>query len=63
MIAIAREYFPNYSDDDLGFILWNETAFPLNVMRDGVEEPIRLQLAALAAKLANDPDYVLGSSL
>lgn len=60
-LAIAREYFPGWSDDDLGFIIWNETAFPLNLVFDGREEPLRQQLVELVGTLERNPAYVLGS--
>lgn len=59
-LAIAREYFPEWSDDDLGFVLWNETAWPMNVKHDGHEEPLRQQFAALVKTLKENPAYVLG---
>lgn len=27
-IEIAREYFPDCTDEQLGYILWNHTGFP-----------------------------------
>jgi hypothetical protein len=60
-LAIAREYFPNWSEDDLAFVIWNETAYPFNVANDGHEQALRQQLAELAELLARDPNYVLGS--
>jgi hypothetical protein len=46
-IDIAREYFPtDYNDELLGFILWNETAFPF------CDEPtLRHQFAAVRLAL------------
>jgi hypothetical protein len=60
-VAIAREYFPGWSEDDLGFIIWNETAYPLNLAFDGREEALRRQLAELVLTLERNPAYVLGS--
>jgi hypothetical protein len=60
-LAIAREYFPEWNDDDLGFIIWNETAYPFNVAYDGREEALRRQIAELGQVLADNPAYVLGS--
>ena len=61
VLTIAREYFRAWSDDDLGFLIWNETAFPFNLASDGREEPLRRQLAELALTLKRNPTYVLGS--
>ena len=59
-LRIAREYFPEWSDNDLGFAIWNETAYPFNLVLDGSEEPFRRQLAELKTRL-KDPAYVLGN--
>ena len=59
-LKIAREYFPEWSDDVIGFIIWNETAYPFNLVLDGSEEPFRRQLAELKTRLEN-PAYVLGN--
>jgi hypothetical protein len=61
ILMIAREYFPEWSDDDLGFVIWNETAYPFNLVHDGREEAIRLQLNKLRRRLAEDPTYILGA--
>jgi hypothetical protein len=45
-LDIAREYFPNMSEPDLGYLLWNETAFPCCD-----EVYLREQLAKLRSKL------------
>lgn len=60
-LVIAREYFPDWSDDDLGFVIWNETAYPFNLANDGREEALRSQLAELVLTLERNPAYVLGS--
>jgi hypothetical protein len=41
-LSIAREYFPNLPDDALGYLLWNETAFPCcdePYLRKQLDEP------------------------
>ena len=49
-LDLAREYFPDWDDDFLDYVLWNETAYPFNVRGDGVEDALRLQLAQCAAR-------------
>jgi hypothetical protein len=60
-LAIAREYFPGWSDDELGFLVWNETAYPFNVAHDGREDALRRQFVELVQTLERNPAYVLGS--
>lgn len=52
---VAREYFPDESDKDLDFIIWNETGYPefWNIGVDGytVEECFRKQLKDAQEKL------------
>lgn len=47
-LEIVKEYFPKISDDDAGYILWNETGFPSfwSIPEDGEtpEECLRTQL-------------------
>ena len=48
---LVREYFPDASDEEVGFILWEKTGFPVfwNIPQDGdtAEACCRKQLAAL----------------
>ncbi len=43
-LDIAREYFPEYDDDLLDFLLWERTSFPFLRHRDK-ETHLREQLA------------------
>lgn len=51
-IEIAREYFPDMSDDDLDRLIWAETGFPSFWPDEtiSVEANFRAQLAAYKAK-------------
>jgi NADH pyrophosphatase NudC (nudix superfamily) len=48
VLDVAREYLPALSDDEVGFVLWNLTAFPACG-----EEILRGQLAGVRDKMAN----------
>ena len=47
---LVGEYFPNIGEDDAGFILWNQTAFPFGNLND-----IRKQLERLRELRAQFP--------
>jgi hypothetical protein len=49
-IDLVREYFPGWDEAVLDCILWGETAFPFNLMHDGKEDPLRLQIAQCAMR-------------
>lgn len=53
-LELVKEYFPDATDDEAGYILWNETGFPSfwNVPKDGntPEECLRAQLKRLSEK-------------
>ena len=53
-VDIAREYFPNATDDELNSILWNKTGFP-EFFEEG-EKSLREQLATFkrAVELGRD---------
>jgi hypothetical protein len=44
-LAITREYFPELSEDERGYILWNKTGWPGFFMEG--EKSLREQLAKL----------------
>jgi hypothetical protein len=29
LFAVVREYFPNATDDECGFLIWNRTPYPM----------------------------------
>jgi len=41
---VVREYFPNASDDEVGFILWEKTGYPCFWETDNTETCLRKQL-------------------
>lgn len=43
---LVREYFPDASDDECGFILWNKTAFPF-VEVDHLREQLSARWCAI----------------
>ncbi|HUW04789.1 MAG TPA: hypothetical protein VMW01_00875 [Williamwhitmania sp.] len=53
-IDVAKEYFPDATEGEAGYILWNETGFPAfwRIPEDGntPEECLRKQLADFKAK-------------
>jgi hypothetical protein len=52
---LVKEYFPEATNDDVQYILWNETSFPYfwNIPEDGLtgEECCRKQLKELKEKV------------
>lgn len=59
-LDVAREYFPDASDDELNFILWEKTGFPC-FFEDGLNS-LREQLATYkrAFELGRDVCYGCG---
>lgn len=54
-LEIAREIFPEYSDDECGFVLWEHTGFPaLWALQEGetIEDCLRRQLTEYRDKEA-----------
>ena len=47
--AIGREYLPDATDADIGFLLWNETGWPCFFDGDP-EDCLRLQFAKVRVK-------------
>jgi hypothetical protein len=45
---IAREYFPGATDDEIGFVLWNCTSYPIGP-KGNQDEYIHKQLKIAAA--------------
>ena len=52
---LVREYFPDSTDDEVKYILWNKTAFPF-----GRPEKIREHLATYWAACQIDADTCYG---
>jgi len=54
---IVKEYFPEADDDEIGYILWNETGFPefWEIPRDGwtASQCLRTELQRLKEKVEN----------
>ena len=46
-VEIAREVFPDASDDELGYLVWNETGFPCFFDESDFEAAIKKQLQRL----------------
>jgi len=47
--AIARQYFPDFDDDEIGWVIWNRTGYPCFWDGPDAETSFRTQLAEYAA--------------
>lgn len=54
VIEIIREYFPEVTDDEAWYILWNETGFPSFWCGESTEKCLRNQLLKFKNQLRKE---------